>query len=237
MLNYTREVKNEIPATFIRKRGIQNWSDTIQLNDRGSVSCFLPADWSPWTSSSWNGCMRKSTSSPWSPKQTPWPQRNANSSRNRSAVSPAAHMCTKTALSVLTKMFNKRQTQGKESCLLSRLLVQSVHCVCVSGILSLSWVWIQVQDRKHLFFSFHWLCLKLLKVPLVLHQIMREIQEHKIKIYEFPETDDEEENRLVKKIKVLHVARLRPDVLGLLVYSWLSADRWTGQPVVHSVEG
>ncbi|MEQ2304162.1 Septin-7 [Ameca splendens] len=30
---------------------------------------------------------------------------------------------------------------------------------------------------------------------------MREIQEHKIKIYEFPETDDEEENRLVKKIK------------------------------------
>lgn len=33
-------------------------------------------------------------------------------------------------------------------------------------------------------------------------QIMREIQEHKIKIYEFPETDDEEENKLVKKIKV-----------------------------------
>ncbi|XP_063488265.1 septin-7-like isoform X9 [Symphalangus syndactylus] len=28
-----------------------------------------------------------------------------------------------------------------------------------------------------------------------------EIQEHKIKIYEFPETDDEEENKLVKKIK------------------------------------
>ncbi|KAG9328903.1 hypothetical protein JZ751_009378 [Albula glossodonta] len=32
-------------------------------------------------------------------------------------------------------------------------------------------------------------------------QIMREIQEHKIKIYEFPQTDDEEENKLVKKIK------------------------------------
>ncbi|KAG9345201.1 hypothetical protein JZ751_009746 [Albula glossodonta] len=32
-------------------------------------------------------------------------------------------------------------------------------------------------------------------------QIMREIQEHKIKIYEFPETDDEEENKIVKKIK------------------------------------
>lgn len=37
-------------------------------------------------------------------------------------------------------------------------------------------------------------------------QIMREIQEHKIKIYEFPETDDDEENKLVKKIKVsIHV--------------------------------
>ncbi|EHB09849.1 Septin-7 [Heterocephalus glaber] len=32
-------------------------------------------------------------------------------------------------------------------------------------------------------------------------QIMKEIQEHKIKIYEFPETDNEEENKLVKKIK------------------------------------
>lgn len=38
--------------------------------------------------------------------------------------------------------------------------------------------------------------------PLISTQIMREIQEHKIKIYEFPETDDEEENKLVKKIKV-----------------------------------
>ncbi|CAB1320752.1 unnamed protein product [Coregonus sp. 'balchen'] len=32
-------------------------------------------------------------------------------------------------------------------------------------------------------------------------QIMREITEHKIKIYEFPETTDEEENKMVKKIK------------------------------------
>ncbi|RXM29146.1 Septin-7 [Acipenser ruthenus] len=31
-------------------------------------------------------------------------------------------------------------------------------------------------------------------------QIMKEIQEHKIKMYEFPEMDDEEENKLVKKI-------------------------------------
>ncbi|XP_063523211.1 septin-7-like [Pongo pygmaeus] len=33
-------------------------------------------------------------------------------------------------------------------------------------------------------------------------QMMKEIQEHKIKIYEFPETDDEEENYLVEKIKL-----------------------------------
>ncbi|TRY56871.1 hypothetical protein DNTS_013960 [Danionella cerebrum] len=32
-------------------------------------------------------------------------------------------------------------------------------------------------------------------------QIMREILEHKIKIYEFPETDDEEENKIVQTIK------------------------------------
>ncbi|KAF3833505.1 hypothetical protein F7725_024709 [Dissostichus mawsoni] len=33
------------------------------------------------------------------------------------------------------------------------------------------------------------------------HQIMKEIQEHKIKIYEFPETDDEEEMKMVRRIK------------------------------------
>lgn len=43
---------------------------------------------------------------------------------------------------------------------------------------------------------------KLLKMLASSCQIMREILEHKIKIYEFPETGDEEENRLVKKIKV-----------------------------------
>ncbi len=39
---------------------------------------------------------------------------------------------------------------------------------------------------------------------------MREILEHKIKIYEFPETDDEEENKIVKKIKVsvLHLCNI-----------------------------
>lgn len=33
-------------------------------------------------------------------------------------------------------------------------------------------------------------------------QIMKEILEHKIKIYEFPETDEEEEMKIVRKIKV-----------------------------------
>ncbi|KAM3822124.1 septin-7 isoform 2-T2 [Vipera latastei] len=42
-------------------------------------------------------------------------------------------------------------------------------------------------------------------------QIMKEIQEHKIKIYEFPETDDEEENKLVKKIK---------DLTSYLISNW-----------------
>uniref|UniRef100_H2ZTT8 Septin-7 n=1 Tax=Latimeria chalumnae TaxID=7897 RepID=H2ZTT8_LATCH len=32
-------------------------------------------------------------------------------------------------------------------------------------------------------------------------QIMKEIHEHKIKIYEFPDTDDDEDNKVVKKIK------------------------------------
>lgn len=47
-------------------------------------------------------------------------------------------------------------------------------------------------------------CFQSVQKPLktLFCQIMREIQEHKIKIYEFPETGDEEENRLVKKIKV-----------------------------------
>lgn len=32
---------------------------------------------------------------------------------------------------------------------------------------------------------------------------MKEIQEHKIKIYEFPDTDDDEDNKLIRKIKVV----------------------------------
>lgn len=53
-------------------------------------------------------------------------------------------------------------------------------------------------------------------LSLLLLQIMKEIQEHKIKIYEFPETDDEEENKLVKKIKVgLFLCTVK--YLGLLI--------------------
>lgn len=33
-------------------------------------------------------------------------------------------------------------------------------------------------------------------------QILNEIAQHKIKIYEFPECDDEEENKIQKKLRV-----------------------------------
>ncbi|KAF7221600.1 transcript variant X2 [Nothobranchius furzeri] len=38
-------------------------------------------------------------------------------------------------------------------------------------------------------------------VPAVQRQIMNEIHEHKIKIYDFPETDDEEEMKMIRRIK------------------------------------
>lgn len=37
---------------------------------------------------------------------------------------------------------------------------------------------------------------------------MKEIQEHKIKIYEFPDTEDDEDNKLIRKIKVIDPTRL-----------------------------
>lgn len=46
------------------------------------------------------------------------------------------------------------------------------------------------------------MCLSLHSDFFVLCQIMKEIQEHKIKIYEFPDTEDEEDNKLIRKIKV-----------------------------------
>lgn len=58
----------------------------IQLRYNKSILYVHPG-WSRWTSSSWNDCMRKSTSSPWSPKQTRSLRRKASSSRNRSEVS------------------------------------------------------------------------------------------------------------------------------------------------------
>lgn len=44
------------------------------------------------------------------------------------------------------------------------------------------------------------LCIRIIFFP---PQIMKEIQEHKIKIYEFPDTEDEEDNKLIRKIKVM----------------------------------
>lgn len=41
-------------------------------------------------------------------------------------------------------------------------------------------------------------------IAFLLCQIMKEIQEHKIKIYEFPDTEDEEDNKLIRKIKVIN---------------------------------
>ena len=32
---------------------------------------------------------------------------------------------------------------------------------------------------------------------------MKEIQEHKIKIYEFPDTEDDDDSKLIRRIKVL----------------------------------
>lgn len=64
-------------------------------------------------------------------------------------------------------------------------LLQGSHCVC-----------------SHRFLTF-FCCL----------QIMKEIQENEIKIYEFPETEDEEEMKMVKKIKV--TPRTHTDTLHL----------------------
>ena len=42
-------------------------------------------------------------------------------------------------------------------------------------------------------------------VLLIILQIMKEIRENKIQLYEFPDCEDEEENRLNKKLKVRSV--------------------------------
>ena len=40
------------------------------------------------------------------------------------------------------------------------------------------------------------------------HEIMREIEMHKINIYEFPDFDDEEENRFVILLCYFHLTRI-----------------------------
>lgn len=44
---------------------------------------------------------------------------------------------------------------------------------------------------------------------------MKEIQEHKIKIYEFPDTEDDEDNKLIRKIKVLDHSYFRLETIVL----------------------
>ncbi|TSK20130.1 Septin-7 [Bagarius yarrelli] len=61
--------------------------------------------------------------------------------------------------------------------------------------------------------------------------IMREIQEHKIKIYEFPETDDEEENKLVKKIK----DRLPLAVVGSNTIIEVNGKKWRTETTAISL--
>lgn len=51
-----------------------------------------------------------------------------------------------------------------------------------------------------------YVCIPFILIAFLLCQIMKEIQDHKIKIYEFPDTEDEEDNKLIRKIKVLHSA-------------------------------
>lgn len=45
---------------------------------------------------------------------------------------------------------------------------------------------------------------------------MKEIQDHKIKIYEFPDTDDEEEMKMVRKIKVCSPKATLYEILNCL---------------------
>lgn len=46
---------------------------------------------------------------------------------------------------------------------------------------------------------------------------MKEIQEHKIKIYEFPDTEEDEDSKLIRKIKV---ERITPYAQISVYYSY-----------------
>lgn len=52
---------------------------------------------------------------------------------------------------------------------------------------------------------------------------MKEIQEHKIKIYEFPETDDEEEMKVIRKIKVCTFIHFYSSLSSAVVFSCTSS--------------
>lgn len=55
---------------------------------------------------------------------------------------------------------------------------------------------------------------------------MKEIQEHKIKIYEFPDTEDDEDNKLIRKIKASdHKVGVKLDEM---------ASNWAQQEVEES---
>lgn len=57
---------------------------------------------------------------------------------------------------------------------------------------------------------------------------MKEIQEHKIKIYEFPDTEDEEDNKLIRKIKVINRARRM-----LVIYASTLLSHYLSQESIH----
>lgn len=69
---------------------------------------------------------------------------------------------------------------------------------------------------------------------------MKEIQEHKIKIYEFPETDDEEEMKMVRKIKVCVLKATLNETLNKAAFRYVSfilclhvCVRARPQPIVY----
>ena len=64
-------------------------------------------------------------------------------------------------------------------------------------------------------------------VSPVLLQILNEIAQHKIKIYEFPECDDEEENKIQKKLRVSRAASWEYLSSGFLTRS---DTNWAVQP-------
>ena len=89
-----------------------------------------------------------------------------------------------------------------------------LHCKFdVSGNICRTWG--SLLSPSPLMFIFHFALFPLLGI-----QIMKEIQEHKIKLYEFPETDDEEEMKMVRKIKV-SFSKAVFHILSYSINAWL----------------